>query len=135
MIYTCKHFKIQELVPKEVYEARKELAWELMDINLLVTLDALRDCYGPMVVNDWAFGGEREWSGLRTSKSPYGAEYSQHRFGRAADIIFHNHTAEEVRQDILADPRRFPMIMSVELGTSWLHIDTRNCRRVKTYYP
>lgn len=56
---------------------------------------------------------------------------------RAADCLFSNHSAAAVRQEILANPadRDFALIGSVELGTSWLHFDVRNCDRVKQYYP
>ncbi|MGD2118091.1 MAG: hypothetical protein PVG66_07020 [Chromatiales bacterium] len=136
-MYKCQHFAIHELVPPHVYQKRGEKAWELLDENLLITLDKLRDIYGPVTVNNYKWGGEREWSGLRTPDSPYYSAFSQHSFGRAADCLFDNITAEEVRQDILADPTNsaFKLIGSLELGVSWLHFDVRNCDRIKTYYP
>jgi hypothetical protein len=136
-MYTCNHFAIHELVPPHVYHNRGEKAWELLDERLLMTLDRLRDRYGPMTVNNWYWGREREWSGLRTKDSPYYSDFSQHSFGRAADCLFRDHTAEDVRQDILAhaDDPAFEMIGSLELGVSWLHFDVRNCERIKTYYP
>jgi len=88
-------------------------------------------------VNNYLWGHDREWSGLRTSDSPYYSPFSQHTFGRAADCLFADLSAEDVRQDILADPSHpdFQMIGSIELGVSWLHFDVRNCDRIKTYYP
>ena len=135
--YRCKHFIIQELVPPQVYEARGYKAWELIDVRLLMTLDRLRNRFGSMKINDWKWGGNREWSGLRTPNSPYYSPYSQHTFGRAADILFADITAEEVRQEILADPDNssFDLIYSMELATSWLHIDVRNATRIKTFKP
>lgn len=75
-----------------------------MDERLLITLDRLRERYGSMTVNNWYWGKDREWSGLRTRGSPYFSDFSQHTFGRAADCLFRNHTAEQVGQDILANP-------------------------------
>jgi len=135
--YKCEHFSIQELVPPSVYQKRGEKAWELIDTRLLITLDRLRKRYGPTTVNNWFTGGDRQWSGLRTPDSPYYSPFSQHTFGRAADCLFNNITAEEVRQDILADPDHedFEFINSMELGVSWLHFDVRNAKRIKTFYP
>jgi len=136
-MYKCKHFAIHELVPPKVFDSRGEKAWELLDERLLITLDGLRKRYGSMTVNNYHWGKDREWSGLRTSDSPYYSPFSQHTFGRAADCLFAKKSAEEVRQDIFANPSDpiFKLIGSVELGVSWLHFDIRNCDRIKQYYP
>jgi len=136
-MYQCMHFKIQELVPPAIYESRGEKAWELLDEQLLISLDRLRDRYGPITVNNWHAGKDREWSGLRTPDSPYYSATSQHTFGRAADCIFHRTDAESVRRNMLADPDdpAFELINSIELGVSWFHFDVRNCDRIKTYHP
>lgn len=137
MTYECEYFQIQELVPKSVYEDRGERAWQLLDDRLLRQLDLIRLRFGPTVINNWHRGGDRQWSGLRTNDSPYGSEYSQHRFGRAADCLFLEAPVEEVRQAILSEPDNpeFRFIGSVELDTSWLHFDVRNCDRIMTYRP
>jgi len=136
-VYKCNHFSIHELVPRSVYEKRGEKAWQLLDERLLITLDKLRERYGSTTINNWYWGKGREWSGLRTSDSPYYSTFSQHTFGRAADCLFANVSAEEVRQEILASPNdpAFELIGSLELGVSWLHFDVRNCERVMTYRP
>jgi hypothetical protein len=136
-MYKCEHFSIHELVPPHVFHKRGEKAWELLDERLLITLDSLRSRYGSMTVNNYYWGKDREWSGLRTSDSPYYSALSQHSFGRAADCLFTGKSAEEVRQDIRANPQDddFKLIGSLELGVSWLHFDVRNCDRIKTYYP
>ena len=136
-MYKCKYFAVHELVPPAVFAKRGEKSWELLDERLLITLDKLRKRYGPMTVNNYYWGKDREWSGLRTSDSPYYSRFSQHTFGRAADCLFQNLSAEQVRQDILADPLNddFKLIGSIELGVSWLHFDVRNCHALKTYTP
>lgn len=137
MIYIPKHFKIYELAPPQVVKDRGEKAWELIDSRLLAALDRLRERYGPMTINDYHWGGVREWSGLRTADSPYYSKYSQHTFGRAADILFKHHSAEKVRGDLLD---KFPdlehhLITAIEMNVSWVHIDVRNTRRIKRFYP
>ena len=136
-MYKCDHFKIQELVSPGVYKDRGDKAWELLDDRLLMTLDKLRERYGPIIVNNWANGGDRQWSGFRTPGSPFYSKYSQHSFGRAADCLFSRTTAGIVRQDILLKPfdSAFMLIGAIELGVSWLHFDVRNCDRIKTFRP
>ncbi len=135
--YQCKHFAIHELVDKDTYNARGNESWELLDNRLLWTIDRLRERYGLMTINDWAWLGDRSWSGLRTSESPWYSPYSQHTFGRAVDILFQDYTAESIRQNILAHPDDgdFKYINSLELGVSWVHLDVRNCKRIKTFTP
>ena len=135
MIYKCQYFKIHELVPPHVYKERGEKAWELIDDRILKTIDMLRKDLGEATINNYEFGGDRQWSGLRTPDSPFYSPYSQHTFGRAVDILFKDVSAETVRKFILNNPDKyeFKSITAVELDTSWLHIDCRNTDRIKTF--
>ncbi len=65
-MYRCKHFSIHGLVPPDVFNERQEKAWELLDERLLITLNRLRERYGPITVNNYYWGNDREWSGQRT---------------------------------------------------------------------
>mgnify|MGYP000698604211 CR=1 FL=1 len=137
-MYKCKHFAIHELVPPKVYRDRGEKAWELMDERILQTIDKLRDRFGAAIINNYEFGGDRKWSGLRTSDSPWFSPYSQHTFGRAVDVIFRDVTAEEVREELrnIYDQvlnNVLPGITAVEEDVDWLHIDCRNCERIKWF--
>ena len=125
-MYKTKHFTITELVPPDVYEARGDRAWSLLDDRALETLDALRDKFGKTTVNNWQWNGFRKWSGLRTPGSPYFSKYSQHTFGRAFDCIFAETTAEEVREYVLEHQDEFPHIRGIELDVTWLHFDVGN---------
>ena len=40
-MYNCKYFAIHELIPPQVYRDRGEKAWELLDPDMLRTLDLL----------------------------------------------------------------------------------------------
>lgn len=136
-MYCVKYFKIEELVSPQAFKDRGQKAWQLLDERMLITLDRLREKYGSMTINNWSYGGAREWSGLRTPESPYYSKYSQHSYGRAFDIIFKHVTAEKVRQDILENPddETFELINSFEEGTSWLHVDCRSVERLYTFKP
>ncbi len=132
-MYKCEHFDIHELVPPNVFRARGEKAWQLLDVRALQTLDALRKAYGQITVNDYHWGGVRKESGLRTPTCHYYRPYSQHSFGRAFDCIFHEYDVDAVRQDILTEAVNLPHIRGIELDVSWLHFDCRNSDRLITF--
>ncbi len=123
---TCKHFIIQELVPSPVYSERGEKAWELLDTRLLENLDSLREQLDvPLTVNNWHSDGTRTQSGLRQHGSDYFRPYSQHTFGRAADIVC-GIEADEIRRRIRDKEIILPHPAAFELGVSWVHMDVRN---------
>lgn len=127
--YRCKHFIIQELVGPDVFTARGERAWELLDAGMLQMLDRLRDKFGTCVINNWHKGGSFKESGLRDFGTSTGAKYSMHKFGGGFDLKFGQHTAKEVFDYVLAHPDEFPFITAMEnvLATkTWLHVDGRN---------
>jgi len=121
-------FKIYELVPVELYNSvHEDVLWGMIDPALLETIDAIKTKFpeGSAVINSYKWGGDRGWSGLRTKNSTYYSHTSQHSLGKAADIVFSVYDVEEVRQYILNNPEEFPHIGGIELGVSWLHVDTR----------
>tara|TARA_R110000772_G_scaffold184459_4_gene295477 strand:+ start:3457 stop:3888 length:432 start_codon:yes stop_codon:yes gene_type:complete len=141
MSYKCKHFCIEELVPPEVFEARGEKAWELLDDRLLYAIDALRNEFGPATINNYKWGGDRTQSGLRTAGSAYFSPYSQHTFGRAADMLFKSTDVNDIRDWLKSDEgldveptnAEWLEIKGIEDGVSWLHIDTRNFDGLKVF--
>ncbi len=141
MNYRPKHFVLQELVDPAIFKERGERAWELLQPAALMMLDALRERFGPIIVNNWHTDGT-SWlpdptnifheSGLRTSATGTGAKFSMHKFGCAYDPKFKNVTAREVFNEILVRPESFPLITAlenVEQTVTWLHFDTRNHNR------
>jgi len=126
--YRPKHFILQELVPPDIYHARGESAWELLDPRALVTADTVRDTFGPTTINNWHAGGRFRESGLRSFSSPTGAKLSQHRFGRGNDCKFRLATPQEAYEYILLHAEKFPYLTTLEDIThtaSWLHFDVR----------
>jgi len=124
----CKHFRIEELVPKELFDLVKEDAlWKIFDERLLETIDALKEKFpeGTMTINNWLWNGLRNQSGLRTKNSEYYSSTSQHSDGKAVDCIFSDYNEDSVRQYIINNPEEFPHIKGIELDVSWLHIDVR----------
>ena len=130
-MYVPDHFAPYELLPKDFYNEHKHsgnLIWVCFDIGLLRSADLIRKRYGKMTANDWKWGGRNHNRGYRHFDCGMGATLSQHKFGRAVDLIPDNVTAEEIREDIKNNPncRDFKRIMCIEDGVDWLHIDTRN---------
>ena len=133
-MYKCKHFDIEELVPKSVIlQLGRELAWVVFDDRALQMLDAIRNKFGATFVNDWQGGGMLDSRGYRPINDTTGGLHSQHRLGNAFDCTFKNHTAAEVRTYILAHPDEFPFITGIEKDVSWLHFDTGNRKRITVF--
>ena len=134
--YECRHFVVQELVSPDVYADRGEKAWALLDTNALKTLDALRDKFGSITVNDWYWGGTFKESGLRTTSCEYYRPYSMHSFGKAFDCKFKDTTPEKVQEYILNNADEFPFLQRMEDTKStktWLHFDVGNHGYYKPY--
>jgi hypothetical protein len=128
MDYIPKYFKPYELVPKATYELLKNrpwVIWQLFDPRVLHVADAIRRRYGKMTANTWYWKGRHQYRGWRPARCKVGATYSQHRFGRALDLVPGEATAEEIRQDIM-DGDNFQYITCIEAVVHWLHFDVRN---------
>ena len=126
-VYKCRYFKIIELVPESLYTKRGMQCWDLFDDRILRAADRVREIIGlPMIVNDWHKGGIRTDSGYRVANSVIGAVYSQHKYGRALDMVCPKMRAQAVRDRVLVDPVCNGLITCIEDGVEWLHIDCRN---------
>ena len=123
-----KHFKIHELVPRKMYEKYGEKAWRYVDPGLIEAIDILKEEFseGTITINNYAFGGSREWSGLRTPDCDVYSYGSMHSFGKAFDMVFSKYSSNAVRDYIIKNKDKFPAIKGIELGVSWVHIDSRN---------
>ena len=137
--YVPEHFSIKELVDKKTYSDRGEKSIELLNPNMLWTLDRLRERYGSITINNWSWGGQYQFSGFRPKNCSVGALYSQHRLGNAFDLKFKDYTPEKMRAliKINADKDDFKYISCVELETpTWVHIDTRPIEdRIRWIHP
>ncbi len=130
-----KYFEIHELVSESVYKKKGEGAWRYIPPPLIEAIDTLKERFpdGTATINNYVWGGDRQWSGLRTPDSSYYSPTSMHAFMKAVDIVFSSYSAETVRKDIIANPELYPTIKGLELGVSWLHIDTRNSEELVTF--
>lgn len=138
MFYRSKYFKIEEFVPPEMMKVKKgPKCWEFVDIGLMITFDQLKEDFpnGTISLNTWLWNGDRVASGIRLPGSKYYRKYSMHSWGKAGDALFSAYDIDDVRQYILDNPDRYPHVKGMELGTSWLHVDTRNREKLITFYP
>ncbi len=127
-----KYFELYELVDRRTYEQWGEDAWNLLNPDLLYSLDGLREFFGvPCYINNWYGGhGQNQYRGYRPTDCPVGALKSEHKRGNAADITVEGWEAGDARQRIL-DNQDHPLlckIMRMEANVPWLHID---CKTVK----
>lgn len=137
--YVPEHFNIKELVDKQTYKDRGERSIELLDPCMLWTIDRLREKYGSIIINNWASGGQYQFSGFRPKNCSIGALYSQHRLGKGFDLKFKDYTPEQIRTLIKVNAKKdeFKFISCVELDTpSWVHIDSRPIEdRIRWIHP
>lgn len=130
-----KYFGIKELVCPHVYEVWGENAWQFLDDRMLANLVFIREGIGkPIVVNNWAKGGEYSQRGLRCNtcilvieKTDLRKVYlSAHIFGQAVDFGVVGMTAEEVRDWIIEHAEEMPYPSRLERDVRWVHMDVRN---------
>lgn len=120
-------FKLEEVVPREVYEERGAKSIELLDPRTFPTLNTVRNLLGrPITINDWLWGGAFNASGLRIGEQY--SDYSQHNFGRAYDLKFTGLTVKEATKILIENHNLVSAIGFIEIDQTWLHIDFRKNR-------
>ena len=92
-----------------------------------------------VTINDWCFGGTRNFSGFRPFDCKIGSEYSQHKLGNAIDVVVKGFTAEQIRNIIRDDwkesykmndkeinrIRNFGLTTIEKDTPDWVHCDLR----------
>lgn len=135
--YKPKYFELYELLSPYAYKAEyydseeaRERGFLLMDEKLLITIDVIRGeiIKAPLICNTWYMDGNRQWCGYREPNCPVGASMSQHKLGKAVDLICYKYTAEEMRQMIIEKQDLLPYPIRMETGEniSWCHIDVKD---------
>ncbi len=132
-----EHFYLDELVPKEIYMQFYEKSIIFLDPRIKDMIEGVRTYFNvPIIINNWYTGGDRHESGFRLPDTKTGARFSQHKFGRAVDMIFPKGTDyEKVRQTIRDkyDTFRKMGITTFEKNVNWLHLDCRQTGMDKLY--
>lgn len=131
----------KQVLPEHLFRKNGIVSLRLMDERVLQTIDMLRFHLNvPLTVNNWQWGGNRNWSGFRDVKyfkttADYLNSESQHIFGRGLDFINRKMVAHEVRKFIIENKHLFPYITFLEVGPlkgkteeremTWVHFDCR----------
>ena len=101
----------------------------LINKDLPILDQFMRERFGSVTINNWWTGGSRQWSGIRTPKSEYYSRLSQHGdFCNASDKLFAGASAAEVEKDIKENFVELykPLGMTcLESGVTWTHTDMR----------
>ena len=121
-----EHFDLRELVHPDIFNKIGARALDFLNCNAILTLEDLRDNFGPITVNNDHLGGSYKDSGLRMPKGTVGAELSSHRFGTGFDLKFKDHKPEEVYFHILNNQGIYPYISRMENAertVTWLHVE------------
>lgn len=143
-MYVPDDFELYEFLPQQfhmVWHPKKgNRLWRMFDDRLLRTAQALRNRYGPMIANTWHFPEDRreiygfhQYRGWRPQMCEVGAQLSDHKWGRALDLVPLDEDVEKIRMDILKDPfhEDFKYITAIEMKVGWLHISTTNYDKEK----
>lgn len=144
-MYIPNHFGIKELVPKDLYDKYKSrgdqfLFQVVFDERLLRLIDTIRKEFGSMTVCDWSWGGSSHYRGYRPPDCDVGATLSQHRFGRAVDMIPKSISAGHMRKKIIDDQNsdKWKVVGGLEMDITWFHIDVRartDDSKINLFYP
>lgn len=147
-----EHFDIREFVPASIWNTyganstwfiNKKLV-DIAEFYKLFFLEQFRIMYPDVVdvlivVNDYMYGGKKQYSGFRPPNVNVGVDLSDHKRADAFDceiyIVFKNGTKKEVdyvvvHQIIQKNERLFlskgvTAIEDVSIATGWLHTSVR----------
>lgn len=124
-----KDFDIREFVPQEIWDKFGANSVQFIDKKVIDFAQYLRDKLNkPITINNWHIGGNRHESGFRLPDTTTGAKLSQHKFGRAIDIVVEGYTGKQLRDFVIKNKADFLKIgmTTIEQGTEpWLHVDCR----------
>lgn len=125
------NFKLHEFIDPDTFQLFGNKAIWFIDPRLIAVVQRIRELLGVSVtINNWATGGSYKLSGFRPPASKTGAKYSQHRFGRGADLKAKGLTPDQVLQVINYNWAELNALgLTTVEGTAhtptWLHIDLR----------
>lgn len=125
------NFHLEEFIPKEVYDQYGPSSIWFIDPVLIDLMQKLREDLGRSItINNWKWGGPRNYSGFRPMSYEKGGKLSQHRFGRACDFLVKDIAPIEVYEFIMEReqdylPLGLTTIEDVRFTPTWNHIDIR----------
>lgn len=123
------NFNLKEFVDPKTFAKLGAGAIGQIDVRLVPIAQALRDHFGPVRINDWAWSGKYQFSGYRPKDCKVGADHSQHRRGCAIDVKIKGVLSENVRnylRENFGKLFKYLGLTTIEKDTKgWVHLDTR----------
>jgi len=130
-IRVSENFFLWEFVPRNILYRLEERALLLIDSRIIEVAQYLRKMYGKTFINTYGIKGHLQNSGFRPCDAGIGAEFSQHKYGRAVDLKFPetSHaiifkqitTGESIQKDLYQLGAR--RLEDIEDTPTWIHID------------
>ena len=131
-IQISDHFYLDEFIDPIIYGKLGQRSLGFIDKRMIEAAEYIRNgLNSPLVINNWATGGQYRESGLRRYETRTGASMSQHKFGRAIDIKVKGYTPTEVHEFIIKNERflvQSQIITTLEAvkdTPTWTHLDCR----------
>ena len=85
-----------------MYKDLGDKAIILIDERIIQLAQFVRERFNkPVTINNWYYGGEYKYRGVRPHNCKVGAKYSQHKSGRAFDFTVEGISIKELHQDIV----------------------------------
>ena len=125
------YFHIEEFVPPQIFKKFGENSIWFIDPKIIAIATAYREFFGvPVHINDWHSGGKMTYRGYRPPRVNVGAEYSQHKMGRAFDCNIGKMTSKEMYDKVIANYEHFKAfglttLENYKFTDGWLHSDCR----------
>jgi hypothetical protein len=151
-----KYFRLEELVPPEIFKSEGENAWNHLSSDLIDSIDGLSEFLHEklntekdhivITINNWLWVKVNPLteSGYRIPATKTGAPKSEHKLGNAVDAKVKGFNAGDIQKLILQyqDDPRLLKITRMEANpptSSWTHIDCEvlgpNVKRIHVFIP
>lgn len=126
------YFDLEEFVPPQIFKLfGKDSIWYI-DPKIVELATAYRMFFNkPVVINNWHKGGTYSYRGYRPPRVNVGAEYSQHKSGRAFDCTIGKMTEKQMFDTIKENFSYFKefgltTMEDYRFTDGWIHSDVRN---------
>ena len=128
------HFRIEELVPKELFVKFGERSLWFIDQRIIDIAEVVRQRFDrPVMINNWHSGGSLNNRGYRMPDCAIGGTLSQHKRGCAADVNVEGIEVVDVYNDLLKNFDLYKKVglttvEDIAIATGWCHLDCRQTR-------
>jgi len=138
-----ENFEIEEFLTPEDYKIVSSSKdpytefYKLVDPKIVDLAIFYREFFGKqIIINNWLYKGTYTLRGKKPFNATVGAEYSQHKIGRAFDCDVKGLSSSQVRKIIKNNQALFYSkgLRRVENGVTWLHSDIKETKLINKIY-